>query len=55
MKNKKDILICSEVVDSAQSLAEFIRLNKIRQEQVRAIVIIWDEDLNDERKDGDGK
>ena len=34
----------SEVVDSPESVQEFLDINKIKQEQIIGIVIIWDEE-----------
>jgi hypothetical protein len=33
----------SEVLDSPESLKEFLELNKIKQKQIVAVVVVWDE------------
>lgn len=33
----------SEVVDSVESLKEFIKENKITQKEIREIIVVWDE------------
>jgi hypothetical protein len=43
VNKNKNKLILSEVVDTPESAKEFIKLNKIKQKQIRAIVIVWDE------------
>ena len=39
----------SEVVDNPESLKEFIDMNKIKQDQILGVVIIWDEDIDNGR------
>jgi len=34
----------SEVVDTPEKARKFLELNKITQEQIKAIVVIWDEE-----------
>lgn len=47
-------MILSEVVDSPESAKEFLEINGINQEQIKCIVIVWDEIVDLEYK-GDEK
>lgn len=37
-------MIFSEVVDSPESAREFLDLNKIKQKQIKGIVVMWEEE-----------
>jgi hypothetical protein len=45
----EEMTIYSEVVDTPEHARAFMKLNKIKQENIRAIVILWDEKENDKR------
>ena len=36
-------MILAEVVDSPESAKEFLELNKIKQEEIKAIIVMWEE------------
>jgi len=47
LSEKEDTLILSEVLDSQKSLKEFIKMNVIHPDEIRGIVLIWEEKINE--------
>ncbi|CAK0756920.1 hypothetical protein CCP1ISM_60035 [Azospirillaceae bacterium] len=41
---KYKMTIYSEVVDTPENAREFLKMNGIKQKDIRAIVILWDEE-----------
>ena len=37
----------AEVVDSLKSLKEFMKMNKITEKELREIIIVWDEEIEE--------